>query len=530
MLNGQRLDLCFGKEYLNQHVTARSSVLLNVSDSLGSHHAVNVTADSQGWLYLADADSNQQSHPTDVVLSIVSIDEAVLSSPTDVLVQLDVYPERRLRSLLYHPAPRLIRFDKYTQSFTNIQSTPMMKKLDKDDLLDIEDELEVLRMLEADAVVLQAELAARKLIVNQRIHKHIADVPLKALIEQCDGIMCAAKILAGRLCDTMGVAPENPPDYSEIDSHLQYMMTASGEIQKSLQSEEKGSTSEKSNDNQRPKTASVGITSQSASSEIGTLEGRPRFFAKKNLHNPLIIALEILAGVLGLSALCAYIHRKCMSMRKRVERAADKEERRNARAYRRAARRANIRKRWNSFLRSISCFGTTEAPEPRGYDEKRALILQDAFLEQDIDLAEKGEVMEAQIRELRNAHDIVAGLLGVDEHRFDLANHTPPPNAYFPTTLSRRSTGTLPSYTSESLPDYTSTPDTSEGSSQVADGFANYTPATSDSEGRYSAGHAASTSSSGSRRTRYTPVSSVVAITPRCSAETLRTRHSGDSS
>lgn len=221
-----------------------------------------------------------------------------------------------------------------------------------------------------------------------------------------------------------------------------------------------------------------------------------------------------------------------MSMRKRVERAADKEERRNARAYRRAARRAHIRKRWNNFLTSISCFGTTEAPKPtQNYDEKRALILQDAFLEQDIDLAEKGEVMEAQIRELRNAHDIVAGLLGVDEHRYDLARHAPPPIAYFPTTLSRRSTGTLPSYTSESLPDYTSTPDTSEGSSQVADGFVNYTPATSsDSEGRYSAGHVASTSSCGSTRTRYTPVSSVVAITPRCSAETLRTRHSGDSS
>ena len=56
-----------------------------------------------------------------------------------------------------------------------------MAKFDKDDLLDIQDELEVLRMLEADAVVLQAELAARKLSVNQRVQKHIADVPLKPL-------------------------------------------------------------------------------------------------------------------------------------------------------------------------------------------------------------------------------------------------------------------------------------------------------------------------------------------------------------
>lgn len=531
MLNGQRLDLCFSKGYLEQHVTAESSVLLNVSDSLGGHHAVNVTADAQGPSHPADVESNQRLHPTDIVLKVVSIDDTILAPPTEVLAQLDIYPERSLRSLLYHPSPRIISFDKYPQSFTTFKPSPKMEKFDKDDLLDIQDELEVLRMLEADAVVLQAELAARKLSVNQRVQKHIADVPLKALIEHCDGIMCAAKILAGRLCDTMGVASEDPPDYSEIDTHLQYMITATGDNQKSMSKEDSSSESEKSKGNERPKTASVGVATQSVSSEIGTLEGRPKFFAKKNLHNPLIIALEILAGALGLTALCAYIHRKCMSMRKRVERAADKEERRNARAYRRAARRALMRKRWNNFLTSISCFGTStpEPPRPRDYDDKRAMILQDAFLEQDIDLAEKGEVMEAQIRELRNAHDIVAGLIGVDEHRYDLAGHVPPPNAYFATTLSRRSTGTLPSYTSESLPDYTSTPDTSEGSSRVADGFTDYTPATSNSEVGRSAEHSAPSSTAGSRRTRYTPVSSVVAITPRCSAETLRTRHSGDS-
>jgi hypothetical protein len=526
VLNGQRLDLCFSKGYLQQHVTAGASVLLNVSDSLGDHHAVNITADAQGPSLLADVESNQRLDPTDIILKVVSVDDTILTPPTEVLAQLDVYPERKLRTLLYHPSPRLISFDKYPQSFTNLQPPSTMAQLDKDDLLDLEDELEVLRMLEADAVVLQAELAARKLVVNQRVQKHIADIPLKALIEHCDGIMCAAKILAGRLCDTMGVASDDPPDYSEIDSHLQYMISATGEDQKTIQKEGGSAKSEKSKGNELPKSASIGVTSQSASSEVGTLEGRPRFFAKKTLHNPLIIALEVLAGVLGLTALCAFIHRKCMSMRKRVERAADKEERRNARAYRRAARRALIRKRWNGFLSSLPVFSTTaEQPKLRDYDDKRAMILQDAFLEQDIDLAEKGEIMEAQIRELRNAHDIVAGLLGVDEHRYDLAGHTPPPNAYFATTLSRRSTGTLPSYTSESLPDYTSTPGSTEGSSRVADGFTNYTPATSNSEARYSAGHI----TSGSRRTRYTPVSSVVAITPRCSAETLRTRQSGDS-
>jgi hypothetical protein len=315
------------------------------------------------------------------------------------------------------------------------------------------------------------------LVVNQRLQKHLANVPLKALIEQCDGIMCAAKIVAGRLCDKMGVATESPPDYSEIDTHLQYMI-ASGDGVKSSQTSKEITESDMPNGNNktttsRPSTLAAGQSIASADTPtVGTLEGRPQFMGKQNLHNPLVIALEILAGLLGLTALCAFIHRKCMSMRTRVERAADKEERRNARAYR----------------------------------------------------------MEAQIRELRNAHDIVAGLIGVDEHRYDLARHNPPPHAYFPTTLSRRSTGTLPSYTAESLPDYTSTPDTSDGSGRVADGFVDYTPATSNSDARFSSVPTTSTgSSAGSRRTRYTPVSSVLAISPRCSSETLRTRQSGDS-
>jgi hypothetical protein len=533
VLNGQRLDLCFNKDYPRQHFTAEASVLLNVSDSSHQQHVVNVTADARSPI---EHDQDDDLYPTDIILRVISVDDTLLTTPIKVLAQLDVLPEIRLKTLLYRPSARPISFDKFTQSFTNLgQQSKKMAKFDKDDLLDIEDELEVLRMLEADAVALQTELAARKLVVNQRLQKHLANVPLKALIEQCDGIMCAAKIVAGRLCGKMGVATESPPDYSEIDTHLQYMI-ASGDNEKSSQKSKEVSESDMPNaNNETTQSRPQPLTSQSVTSvatpTVGTLEGRPRFIGKKSLHNPLVIALEILAGLLGLTALCAFIHRKCMSMRTRVERAADKEERRNARAYRRAARRALIRKRWNNFVTSVFCFGATKDPEPRSYDEKRALILQDAFLEQDVDLAEKGEVMEAEIRELRNAHDIVAGLIGVDEYRYDLARpHNPPPHAYFPATLSRRSTGTLPSYTTESLPDYTSTPDSSDGSGRVADGFTNYTPATSNSDARFSAVPANSTgSSSGSRRTGYTPVSSVLAISPRCSSETLRTRQSGDS-
>ena len=247
----------------------------------------------------------------------------------------------------------------------------------------------------------------------------------------------------------------------------------------------------------------------------------------------LIRALAIIAGAVGLTALIACIRKKCMSMRSRVERAADKEERQNARAYRRAARRALMRKRWDTFVSAVSCFhGPAEATRVEDYEEKRASILQDALLEQDLDQAEKGQVMEAEIRELRHVHEIVASLIRVGGNRYDLrrpVNDPPPSLVPLPCSRSRASTATLPSYTSESLPDYTSTPETSLESSGVTDGFINYTPTHSDDEGRRNPTPSSSARTDGSETTRYTPVSSVAAITPRCSEESLGTRRSKDS-
>lgn len=243
-----------------------------------------------------------------------------------------------------------------------------------------------------------------------------------------------------------------------------------------------------------------------------------------NPLDPIIRVLEIIAAVLGLTALWILLKRKCASARTRAERAADIEQRRNERAYRRAARRALMRKRWDNFVDSINCFGRrSEEPRIEDYEEKRALILQDAFLEQELDQAEKGEVMEAEIRELRYAHEIISSLVRVDENRYELVtpvNDPPPPLVPLPyapsSTGSEASTHTLPSYTSESLPDYSSRrPSHHRTSSSSTIG---YTPSTSHTEGRSTPGPSR-TENSGS---------SVIDMSPRPSAETLRTRPSGE--
>lgn len=268
----------------------------------------------------------------------------------------------------------------------------------KDDV-DIVAELESLSLLEAHASLLNAEIAARKKTIASQMKEHRQTLCLKHLLKECDGLICKAKAVAQRICDKVGIPVEPDYGYAEMkQQHIQHMVGLNEKQGYSEIPTGAGNVSHASH-------LQIMLTADGKSYGHGALDLSPK--------NPLIQALSIIAGVLGLSALFAFIKRRCMSVRRRVERAADREERMNARAYRRAARRAEMRRRWINFVDALNCFSAKEAPRNGDYDEKRALILQDAFLEQDLDQAEKGEVMEAEIRELRHAHEIVSSLVRV---------------------------------------------------------------------------------------------------------------------
>ncbi|KAG2163459.1 hypothetical protein JADG_003198 [Aureobasidium aubasidani] len=175
----------------------------------------------------------------------------------------------------------------------------------------------------------------------------------------------------------------------------------------------------------------------------------------KNDHDsqhPVVLALEILAAALGLTALCA----------------ADV-----------LARKEALRKKWVSFKQVFK-----RSPRNGDYEEKRALVIEaaggviDDYAEEAYNNSNDPEMGNA-LGGLRSAHDFVAGLVRVRKNS----------NAGSGTT-------TLPEYSSEKLPDYTSTP-----------GDCSYAPSVASRE---------------SMNTRMTPDSSII-MTPRCSRETLRT-------
>ncbi|KXS96023.1 hypothetical protein AC578_3909 [Pseudocercospora eumusae] len=530
--------------------------VLAIEDKRGESHAINVTVTgfigySSRSYHLPEPEETQH-----LQLHVLSVDgQAVKHFELDLVVEPNSQTNRLQK--LFHisdmqPGTLNAHLTDIITSEPLLDATPFEKyRHAGDGNVDIEAELESLLLLEAEAGDLNSRIAAKKQAIAQCLKSHRDQATLGHLLGECDGIVCAAKVIAQRICDKMGVLTE--PDF-------QYVQMKDSQAQRLIQIDEDGNGT-----TQAAKT--VGKSQQGPEKHNNVTISGDRYFA---LHinggavnvvypqNVLFRVLSIIAGVFGLTALFSIIRRKCRSARSKVDRLAAQEERRNARAYRKAARRAEMRRRWNAFISSISCFPThQEPPSVEDYEEKRALILQDAFLEQDMEAAEKGEVMEAEIRELRHAHEIVSGLVGVDEHRYDLrmpmslpVDDPPPPLVPLPydsTGRSRASTGTLPSYTSEILPDYRSRISVA-ASSSINDGSTIYSPTTSSEDEVFTAPATGSTPRSSSpsagsigtrgtrtsrvsqlttssRLTRYTPASSVIEVSPRCSEDTLRTSH-----
>jgi len=375
------------------------------------------------------------------------------------------------------------------------------------------DNSEMIGLLQTQTTEIKSEIAAQKAAAEDSSNAR-ERLCLKHLLQECDGVLCKVHTLLHHICGKTGTRLTASSGHIRLGDHP-LPFTHGDHAGQSGSAKDEGLRMYAIN----MKAAS--LTAKSFPSSSNYTLTLPNSTQPSNILNRV---LEIIAAVLGLASLARLIKRKCASERCKAERAADLEQRQNERAYRRAARRALMRRRLYDLFRSLNCFRREELPRIEDYDEKRALILQDAFLEQDLDTAEKGEVMEAEIRELRYAHEIISSLVRVDEHRYDLV---PPMNIPVPlqpavmqhppmSTISRVSTHTLPPYSSEALPDYTSIRPTMQ--SRCSGSTLGFAPSSVDTEGNLAAG-AANSQQSGS---------SVIAITPRPSGETLRTRQSGE--
>lgn len=411
----------------------------------------------------------------------------------------------------------------------------------------LEDEIRELRALQAELEVIQQAVATKKQYINAQIRKEAKCIGEE--LRHCDSISCFFKTVAGKAHGAWRVVYLRlHPDEQPSDMGRPEETFASAHVG----SQRYGSINVANTNPNTTFTKAEADTSPSSqprpyTGSTGDLPPRPQ-----QRQAPYIIALEIALGVLCCGCLFAVIRHKCSSLRTRTERAADYEERYNARIYKRAARRQAWRNWWRGNWARKHPNDTSRITD---YEEKRALIAsQESVLE---------TAMQEEIRQLRLAHTVVNDIIRAEEGRpspanlpqctcpHHLTNHpdqrarysSPAPSTtstYPPSTIpeapSRPAsrTDSLPSYRSRAPsepPRYESESDLDAGG--VANGFVHYVGY---GDGAVAArvmhsrtrARALSLSSSASysqigEEGRWTPDSSVVDVSPRPSAETLRT-------
>jgi hypothetical protein len=381
----------------------------------------------------------------------------------------------------------------------------------------LEDNIRELRALQAEAERLQKTIAEKKKYIDSQTKKEAQS--FREELQECNNITCVAKTIASGARGAWGILyvsfrPNHhrhhhrpPPMGHPKDDGFHRVSRPGNNKQGNIKIEVDGAPPPPHHD-------SYGHPPPAPPSPPHSHHGAPRM---PSPESPFVIALEVVLGLLCCGCIFTIIRHRCSSLRTRTERAAAREERLTQREYRRAARSHAIRKWWSSNWR--------DQERMEDYEEKRSLIQhQEDVLE---------EVMQEEIRQLRAAHGVVNDLVSSAEegrvvtyphnycpcsrsrsHSVPQAPYSPlsTTSTYPPTSipelpsrpLSR--TDSLPGYRSDasgSPPAYEEDEDVSES---VANGFRHYSSAVS----------------TASSRSRWTPDSSIIDVSPRPSAETLR--------
>lgn len=350
--------------------------------------------------------------------------------------------------------------------------------------LSLDDEIEELKILETEVGRLQQSIDHKRQLIKGRIWQELQHA--KQELRKCNSTICAIKALVRQTRMTLKMIclkfhPCTGKEYQEI--RKQYLNHDDSVFARIKGGPQKFTGAA----NPRPP--------QKASQPPSNGDTEPTSAAQSS-QTPLVIALEFLATALGLAGLVWFLRTRLCCLRRRVEHLSDREERRRACEYRRSARRQAFKARckahkewWSRLLRRDQ--------KPIDNEEKRRLVeSQEEILE---------KAMEDDIQQLLEA----------DDARGYMVDAGPPPHSGPSQVMYRSITQNTMSRTN-SLPDYRSR------ASSLRSGPPGY-DSTDEAMGSFI--------STGLTRHAIgvrTPESSVVDVSPRISAETLRSMYSAD--
>ncbi|ORY11032.1 hypothetical protein BCR34DRAFT_484741 [Clohesyomyces aquaticus] len=380
----------------------------------------------------------------------------------------------------------------------------------------IEDEVRELKLLEAKIQELQKEIKEKEKHIKSQLKQEAQN--LKEELQDCDSLKCIVHTLAHKAHGAWKI----------LYLRFRPIHHDGHEMGRPNEKDPYEQVWRAGNHNQASEATIVAAADSVSSTPPQPIQSRRPHPHPHPTEPPLVIVFQIIAGVLFCGCLVAVVRHCCSSPRTRTERAAAAEERANQAAYRRAACKHAWRKWWRRNWR--------DQDRIDDYEEKRSLIQeQESVLE---------EAMQEEIRQLREAHGVVRSIIQAEEGRGAYPpcrtahmpahihcrchNHSSSPeyspvssvvgSPYAPSSLADipsrplSRTNSLPDYRSETSTEPPAYEEDEDVSDVVVNGFRHYTSST--------------TSSAAS--SRWTPDSSVVDVSPRPSAETLRYPANGD--
>lgn len=324
---------------------------------------------------------------------------------------------------------------------------------DNGQLLSLEDQLKELQSLEFAADALVKTIEEKKKFINSKFPDFTKG--LKQEIKDCDSFSCVVRAIGDRVHNAARAAYVN-----FHKSHHAYTMwqsnTAGGQAPTMLSNAGVITTPEDAHCHDsspvaRPPHYKVPVTTPNEkTSAYNTSQPHKDEPQWRDAADPsiFIVILKFFAAITGLTFLFKLLRMCCMSDRKRVERAAERERRATEKLYKCAARKQSWRDWWNGRKRGKPGYRAGD------YEEKRGLILQqESILEGAMQDEIQQLAIREEIRQLRSTRDAVDDLVRAEEGRNVLPRYSATGSSSHPLGFQRIPAPiTIPSATSRVYP------------------------------------------------------------------------------
>lgn len=242
IFNGQELEIPWNEHHTVSPGTV-SPLPTIVRDLRGREHVVLISI--FGDIVRVNQPDGDEVEEQAIGFHVADVDGVY--ADLDFLLVLTPSQPLRLKRLMNHRTTTVsVDFASFDMSFmvalpvwaveNEVSTMPENSATEEGAVFDLAEESHSLKLLETQAERLRLQISSKKQIIAYHLREQRNGATLEHLLEECDGLICAAKIIAQRICDKVATATKPSFSYANLDTkQLQHLITFSDESQKPQQ-------------------------------------------------------------------------------------------------------------------------------------------------------------------------------------------------------------------------------------------------------------------------------------------------------